>query len=74
MSERIHIFVPYSPDKPWVVRRESAVLGKFNDFQGALTAAHDFAAELQHRLMTSVDVKVQSANGQWSINQHKVDV
>jgi hypothetical protein len=74
MSERMQIFVPYSPDKPWVVHRESAVLGKFNDFEGALAAAHDFAARLRQRLITPVDVKVQRANGQWAVNQSTVDV
>lgn len=74
MSECMHIFVPYSPSKPWVVHRESAVLGKFDDFEHALAAAHDFAAKLQQRLTKPVDVKVQRANGQWAVNQSMVDV
>jgi hypothetical protein len=74
MSARMHIFVPYSTDKPWVVRRECALLGKFNNFKDALNAAHSFAAKLQRRLFTPVDVQVQSINGQWAVNQHTVDV
>lgn len=69
MSASQHIHIPYSAQAPWSVRRDVQMLGQFRSFQGALSAAHVFAQDLQERSRQPVTIMVQDEHGDWSVER-----
>jgi hypothetical protein len=66
VPEKVRLFVPFSPDTPWVVRGEAARVGTFRSRDEAVSAALAMRSRLvrAHGRMHP-PVRVQESDGSW---------
>jgi hypothetical protein len=64
--ETVRLFVPYSADPPWIVRREVARVGTFSSRAEAVSAAVAMRSKLTRAWGRShPPVRVQESDGSW---------
>jgi len=61
------LFIPYSESiqGPWIVRRASVVLGRYDSQATAISAAERLAPGLSDSLGLPVEIHVQQIDGTW---------
>jgi hypothetical protein len=65
-SEIVRLFVPYSVDTPWIVRREVARVGTFNSRDDAVRAAIAMRSKLARAWgREHPPIQVQDFDGSW---------
>ena len=65
-AESIRLYVPYSLEAPWIVRREVARLGTFASREDAVRAAQVFRSRLSQAYgMQHPPVRIQESDGSW---------
>lgn len=66
----VQLFVPYTDDLPWIVRREVARVGTFSSRADAVRAAMAMRSKLSRAWgLSHPPVQVQECDGSW----HDVD-
>lgn len=66
-SSSAQLFIPYSEatQGPWIVRRASLPLGRYDSQAAAIAAAEQMAPGLSDHLGRPVEIHVQHADGTW---------